>query len=109
MAQKGFDILDVESLRPHYAATLARWVRRLEAGQARAVALAGEERYRIWRIYMAGCATAFDRNWLSVYQIIGGKSDSAGSLARPWTRQHQYQSDDSWPVAEHVDWDLPRS
>ncbi|MGH7088560.1 MAG: class I SAM-dependent methyltransferase, partial [Stellaceae bacterium] len=90
MARQGFDVIDVESLRPHYAATLARWVERLEAQEARAVALAGPERYRIWRIYMAGCAAAFARNWISVYQVVGGRCAADGSLARPWTRRHQY-------------------
>jgi cyclopropane-fatty-acyl-phospholipid synthase len=90
MARQGFDILDVESLRPHYAATLTRWVRRLEARRSEAIAAAGEERYRIWRVYMAGCAIAFARHWLSVYQVLAGKPAADGTLARPWTRRHQY-------------------
>jgi len=76
MSRQGFDVIDIENLRPHYAATLAQWVRRLESQKARAVALAGQERHRIWRTYMAGCAVAFDRNWLSVYQVIGGSASA---------------------------------
>lgn len=92
MSRQGFDVIDVESLRPHYTATLTRWVRRLEAEKTHAEALAGEQRYRIWRMYMAGCAFAFSRNWLSVYQVLGGKCAADGKLDRPWTRQHQYPS-----------------
>ena len=33
----------------------------------------GEERYRVWRIYMAGSAHAFDRGWLSLWQLLAGK------------------------------------
>src|SRR6185312_3719816 len=93
LSQQGFDVLDVESLRPHYAATLVRWVAGLEAQRDRAIELAGEERYRIWRIYMAGCAVAFARNWLSLYQVVCGKSGADGNLVRPWTRRHVYDGD----------------
>jgi cyclopropane-fatty-acyl-phospholipid synthase len=103
ISRQELEILDVECLRPHYAATLLRWVRRLEARRAEAIALAGEERYRIWRIYMAGCALAFERNWLSIYQVLAGKTDAGGRLERPWTRRHQYQ-DDPTPLAGLLDW-----
>ena len=90
MARQGLDVIDVESLRPHYAQTLTRWVRRLEAAKDAAVAAAGAERYRIWRVYMAGSAEAFARNWSSVYQVVAGKPAADGGLTRPWTRRHQY-------------------
>ena len=41
--QGGFEVLDVQSLRPHYVLTLAAWVARLEANWADARAAAGEE------------------------------------------------------------------
>ncbi|HEX3882342.1 MAG TPA: cyclopropane-fatty-acyl-phospholipid synthase family protein [Stellaceae bacterium] len=102
LSEQGFDVLDVESLRPHYAATLARWVARLEAEKPRAVELAGEARYRIWRVYMAGCALAFTRNWLSIYQVVCGKCASDGMLARPWTRRHIYDGDAAPEVARRA-------
>jgi hypothetical protein len=43
---------------------------------------------------MAGSAVAFERNWLSVYQILAGKCGQAGQLRRPWTRRHQYVDGD---------------
>lgn len=97
------EVLDVECLRPHYAQTLLRWVRRLEDQRERATALAGAERYRIWRIYMAGSALAFERGWLSVYQVLAGKPDGAGRLMRPWTRRHQYV-DDAAVSSGPLDW-----
>jgi hypothetical protein len=50
---------------------------------------------------------AFDRNWLSVYQVIGGKCTADGRLVRPWTRLHQYLPSDFCPVAEPSDWKNP--
>jgi cyclopropane-fatty-acyl-phospholipid synthase len=104
MAAQDLDVLDVESLRPHYAATLLHWVRRLEARKAEAIALAGEERHRIWRMYMAGCALAFERNWLSIYQVLAGKCEPGGALKRPWTRRHQYVADDPLAMPGPLDW-----
>lgn len=106
LSEQGFDVLDVESLRPHYAATLVRWVAGLEAERERAIELAGMERYRIWRIYMAGCAVAFARNWLSIYQVVCGKCAADGTLARPWTRRHVYDGDPAPVLARSVDWGM---
>lgn len=104
MADQRFEVFDVENLRPHYAATLLHWVRRLEARKSEAIALAGEARYRVWRIYMAGCAIAFERNWLALYQVLAGKGGGNGSLDRPWTRRHQYVDDDPALAPASLDW-----
>ena len=90
IAGTGLEILDVEDLRPHYPVTLLHWVRRLEATREEAIAAAGEERYRIWRMYMAGMAYAFDRGWLLVYQTLAQKNLPGGMAQRPWTRRYQY-------------------
>jgi cyclopropane-fatty-acyl-phospholipid synthase len=90
MASNGLESLDAESLRPHYAMTLWHWVSRLEANSKRAVEYVGEKRYRVWRIYMGGSAHAFDRGWISVYQILGVKPLADGSLPYPLTRAHVY-------------------
>src|SRR6185369_1465217 len=63
MAAQGLEVIDAEGLREHYARTLWHWVERLEANADVARAEVGEEKYRIWRIYMAGSAHAFDRGW----------------------------------------------
>ena len=90
MESRDLEILDTECLRPHYAQTLMHWVTRLEAHKTRAVACAGEKNYRIWRIYMAGCAHAFERGWVSVYQILAAKQTLPGPIRQPWTREYQY-------------------
>ena len=93
LSRAGLDVADVESLRPHYARTLWHWVNRLEANQDEATKLIGEERYRTWRIYMAGSAHAFERGWMSIYQVLAGKPCADGSLSLPLTREHVYATD----------------
>ncbi len=81
MAEQGLEPIDAESLREHYAKTLWHWVDRLEAHADAARAEVGDERYRIWRIYMAGSAHAFDRGWLSLWQVLAGKPHAGRSPA----------------------------
>ncbi|TCS73949.1 cyclopropane-fatty-acyl-phospholipid synthase [Sulfuritortus calidifontis] len=90
MAAAGIEPLDAENLRPHYGRTLWEWVNRLEARETEAIRMIGEKRYRIWRIYMAGSAFAFDNNWLALFQILGGKPDAAGRQVYPFNRRHVY-------------------
>ncbi len=105
IAGSGLEILDIEDLRPHYPLTLCHWVRRLEAAREAAIAAAGIERYRIWRMYMAGMAYAFDRGWLSVCQTLAQKPLADGPAPRPWTRHYQYIADPSPPLSYGPDWD----
>jgi cyclopropane-fatty-acyl-phospholipid synthase len=90
LSQQGLECWDVECLRPHYAKTLWHWVERLEAWGDQARSLVGERKLRIWRIYMAGFAHAFERGWLSVYQVLGAKQKDDGAVAYPLTREHVY-------------------
>lgn len=90
MCSQGLESWDVESLRSHYARTLWQWVERLEANREAALATAGEKIYRIWRIYMAGSAHAFERGWMSVYQVLAGKPLADGRLATAATRDYIY-------------------
>ncbi|WP_222262614.1 SAM-dependent methyltransferase [Modestobacter marinus] len=64
------EVLDVESLRRHYALTLRAWVQRLEENWDAAVAVAGEGRARVWRLYMAASALAFEAGHMGVAQVL---------------------------------------
>jgi cyclopropane-fatty-acyl-phospholipid synthase len=75
----GLEVRDAESLRASYALTLRHWVANLERNRDAAVAAAGERTYRIWRLYMAGSAVAFERAAISVYQLL------LTDPQRPWT------------------------
>jgi cyclopropane-fatty-acyl-phospholipid synthase len=86
-----FEVRDVESLREHYALTLRRWVRRIESKGAEAVREAGEQVYRIWRLYMAGSAHAFCTGRLNLYQVLLSKP-VRGRTHLPLTREDWYHA-----------------
>ncbi|MCC6531547.1 MAG: class I SAM-dependent methyltransferase [Burkholderiales bacterium] len=98
MSEQKLEVVDVESLRFHYAKTLDFWATRLEAAQERARSLVGERRYRTWLVYLAGCAHAFSRGWISLHQILAAKAQRASMAPVPWTRQHQYEARSVRPI-----------
>jgi cyclopropane-fatty-acyl-phospholipid synthase len=82
----GFEVRDVESLREHYALTLQAWVANLENGWDGAVHHASAARARIWRLYMAGSALAFEANRIGVNQVLAVKPGTRGESGLPRTR-----------------------
>ncbi len=82
----GFEVRDVESLREHYALTLRAWVANLEANWDRAVQLSSVGRARVWRLYMAGSALAFEGNRLGVNQVLAVRPGVAGVSGMPRSR-----------------------
>jgi cyclopropane-fatty-acyl-phospholipid synthase len=93
MGREKLECLDVENLRPHYAKTLWHWVERLESNQEQARSLVGEEKYRIWRAYMAGFAYAFEQGWDAIYQVVAAKPMRDGSVPTyPFTRDYMYEN-----------------
>lgn len=89
MERAGFEIHDVEGLRPHYALTLRHWVQRLEARRGEALQEVDEVTFRIWRLYMAACALEFEAGGTGVYQIVASKRDR-GIWPVPLTRNDLY-------------------
>ncbi|MEW2164335.1 cyclopropane-fatty-acyl-phospholipid synthase family protein [Streptomyces sp. NPDC007084] len=77
LERAGFEVRDVESLREHYALTLRRWVANLEADWTRAVRLTSPGRARVWRLYMAASALAFEHNSIGVNQVLAVKTPEA--------------------------------
>ena len=86
----GFEVRDVESLRPHYARTLREWVRRLEAPWDEAVRLTGTATARTWRLCMAASAHAFASAQIGMAQALFGKPDRTGLVRLPPTRRDLY-------------------
>jgi cyclopropane-fatty-acyl-phospholipid synthase len=82
----GFEVRDVESLREHYAMTLRAWVCNLERSWSTAAALTSEGRARVWQLYMAGSALAFDAGRLGVNQVLAVKPGPHGDSGMPRTR-----------------------
>lgn len=91
MERGGFEIHDVEGLRPHYALTLRHWVARLEQNREAAIALVGEPTFRVWRLYMAACAVEFEAGGTGIYQILASRRDR-GAWPVPLTRADIYRS-----------------
>ena len=90
MEYAGFEIQDVEALRPHYALTLRHWVGRLEASHDEALHYVNETVYRIWRLYMAACALEFEAGGTGIYQILSSKRGAA-THPLPLTRRDIYR------------------
>jgi cyclopropane-fatty-acyl-phospholipid synthase len=112
IARAGLEFADAEDLRPHYARTLMHWTKRLEAHSDVAIRAAGERRYRIWRVYLAGMAQAFERGWLSIAQVLAFRPAQSGTAYRPWTRGYQYAGPDALhpgtiALAGAPDWSWP--
>ncbi len=91
MGAAGLEVMDAETLRLHYARTLRLWSDRLEANLEKASAYAGEKRLRIWRAYLAGCAHAFERGWVSIQQVLAVKGEDPAKRPLPWTREYMYE------------------
>ena len=92
MAAQAFEVHDVECLRPHYARTLELWSVNFERRYQQAVAEAGERTARIWRLYLAGCALAFEQRWISIHQVLASRMEQPGRSEVPMTREWMYRS-----------------
>jgi len=92
MQEGGLEVFDVENLRRHYARTCALWAENFEDRAEQISELVDERRFRIWRVYLAGCAYAFAQDWVSLYQVVCTKANSDASHL-PWSRRYMYADD----------------
>jgi cyclopropane-fatty-acyl-phospholipid synthase len=88
MEENGFEVLDVESLRRHYARTLRLWNHALEQQHNQALLLVSEPTYRAWLLYMAGCSYSFEKGQVNIYQVLLAKK---GNNTIPMTREDIYE------------------
>jgi cyclopropane-fatty-acyl-phospholipid synthase len=77
--EAGFEVRDVQALREHYARTLRGWVANLESGWSNAVRLTSAGRARVWRLYMAASALAFEHGRIGVNQVLAVRSHRDGT------------------------------
>jgi cyclopropane-fatty-acyl-phospholipid synthase len=59
----------VEGFPADYAETLRHWARRLDERLDDAVRLAGEERVRVWRLYLRAARRGFESGFTGIYQV----------------------------------------
>ncbi|GAB1580035.1 class I SAM-dependent methyltransferase [Bordetella petrii] len=103
MTNGGLEAVDAENLRPHYARTLWAWSDALEARLEEATrVLQGEQgarSLRAYRLYLAGCAMAFQHGWIALHQVLAtspatgrpDELDNPADLAYPWRRAYMYE------------------
>jgi cyclopropane-fatty-acyl-phospholipid synthase len=89
MQEGGLEVRDVENLRRHYARTCATWTENFENNADQIKRLTDAKRFRIWHVYLAGCAYAFAHDWISLYQIVCGKAGE-DPARMPWSRRYMY-------------------
>jgi cyclopropane-fatty-acyl-phospholipid synthase len=79
MAEAGLEMVDTENLRPHYARTLWAWSDNLESRLQHAKEIVSEKVLRAYRLYLAGCAMAFEHGWIALHQMLAARP--SGDLA----------------------------
>ena len=80
------EVRDAESLREHYARTLRCWVANLESSWQEAVGLTSLGRAKVWRLYMAASALAFETGHIGVNQVLAVRPGPRGESGLDPTR-----------------------
>lgn len=70
MERAGLQTRHVEEFGDDYAETLRHWAARLDDNLERAIQLAGEERVRVWRLYLRAARNGFRIKFTSIYQVL---------------------------------------
>jgi cyclopropane-fatty-acyl-phospholipid synthase len=70
MERTGLVVRHVEGFPEDYSRTLSYWIESYESRYDEAVALAGPERARVYRLYLRAARAGFDTGWASLYQVL---------------------------------------
>lgn len=90
MELSGFEVHDVEAWREHYGLTTQHWYRELMHHKEEAIQYVGEEKFRMWALYLAGVSIGFASGSMHICQIVATKR-SKGPSGLPLTRADLYQ------------------
>jgi cyclopropane-fatty-acyl-phospholipid synthase len=90
LERHGFEVHDVEGWREHYGRTCRLWTERLHANREAAEREVGAGRTRLWLLYLAGCALAFERGSVGIFQTLVSKR-ARGPSGLPPTRADLYR------------------
>jgi cyclopropane-fatty-acyl-phospholipid synthase len=71
----GFEVVGVQALREHYVRTIRDWLANLKANLAAVEQILTHEQVRVWRLYLAGGALAFEEGRMGVDQILAVRPD----------------------------------
>ncbi|MBR0672129.1 class I SAM-dependent methyltransferase [Neoroseomonas soli] len=89
MERNGFEVHDTEGWREHYGRTCRLWTERLYANREAAYIEASAAKTKIWLLYLAGCALAFERGTVGIFQTVATKR-ARGASGLPATRADLY-------------------
>ncbi|HEX5292126.1 MAG TPA: cyclopropane-fatty-acyl-phospholipid synthase family protein [Streptosporangiaceae bacterium] len=73
----GFEVIGVEAMREHYARTIRAWLENFEANLPAITTILTAEQVRVWRLYLAGGALAFEQGRMGVDQILAVKPEGS--------------------------------
>lgn len=88
ISEEDFYLIDVESLRRHYAKTLEHWAANFEASVPEIKKTKDESFIRMWRLYLNSCAASFKMGNIDIHQFLFTKG-LADEI--PWTRDYLYE------------------
>jgi cyclopropane-fatty-acyl-phospholipid synthase len=74
--QAGFEVIGVEAMREHYVRTIRAWLDNFEKNLPAIEDILSEEQVRVWRLYLAGGALAFEEGRMGVDQILAVRPES---------------------------------
>jgi cyclopropane-fatty-acyl-phospholipid synthase len=89
--EAGFEVVDVENLRRHYALTCRAWVERLRAAREACLNCVSEQTWRTWQLYLAGSAVAFSSRGLNLHQVLLSRRGAPAAV--PMTRDYMYRGE----------------
>lgn len=69
LERAGFVTEHVENFQHDYAETLRHWIKRYDENYEAAVAQAGSERARVWRLYLRAARNGFENGFTGIYQV----------------------------------------
>ena len=78
-----FSVLHVEGFPEQYVRTLDRWIENLDADLPNAIDIAGEERVRVWRLYLRAAKNGFTSGFCSLFQVLAERPLDATHYADP--------------------------
>ncbi|HEY4096330.1 MAG TPA: cyclopropane-fatty-acyl-phospholipid synthase family protein [Baekduia sp.] len=73
LERAGLEITHAEGFRHDYAETLQHWSDKFDANLPEAIRLGGEERVRVWRLYLRAARRGFESGFLSIFQVVAHK------------------------------------
>ena len=88
LERAGLETLHVENLHNDYAETLRHWSTRLDENLEEATRIAGEERVRVWRLYLRAARNGFETGQTAVYQMLCSAPLTEPSSPAPTGRRH---------------------